>query len=174
MLKKSGSAANLSFGSIIKIGILIAALAGVLIAIDKFDIGKDISSVIALSVLMNALAKTLKIASKCSALSTGAIVGMLAIASITTVMVGILGHFNVFDRVSFSGIAALSVLLNALAAAALTVSKIGVLPPKAATNVASLMAVITIVSAAIVGLAGIVGSPQEQTNLLITVFITLR
>ena len=158
VLKKSGSAANLSFGSIIKIGILIAALAGVLIAIDKFDIGKDISSVIALSVLMNALAKTLKIASKCSALSTGAIVGMLAIASITTVMVGILGHFNVFDRVSFSGIAALSVLLNALAAAALTVSKIGVLPPKAATNVASLMAVITIVSAAIVGLAGIVGS----------------
>lgn len=167
VLRKSGSVGSASLKSIIKMGLVVSALAAILVVMSKMNVGQNVESAIALSTLMLALSGALKIADGCSSFQGGALATMAVMAGIMAALGGVLGWLekNNFST-TVSEAVALSVLMNALAAAALTVSKIGVLPPKAATNVASLMAVIAIVSAAIIGLAGIVGSIDGSLGFL--------
>lgn len=167
VLRKSGSVGSASLKSMIKMGLVVSALAAILVVMSKMNVGQTIESAVALSTLMLALAGVLKIANGCNSVQAGALVAMGAMAAIMAVLGSVLGWLEKNDfSTTVSEAEALSAVMIALAAAALTVSKIGVLPPKAAINVASLMAVIAIVSAAIVGLAGIVGSIDGSLGFL--------
>ena len=167
VLRKSGSVGSASLKSIIKMGLVVSALAAILVVMSKMNVGQNVESAIALSTLMLALSGALKIADGCSSFQGGALATMAVMAGIMAAIGVVLGLLEKHDlSTTISEAVALSILMNALAAAALTVSKIGVLPPKAATNVASLMAVITIASAAIIGLAGIVGSIDGSLEFL--------
>ena len=133
----------------------------------KMNVEQNVESAIALSTLMLALSGALKIADGCSSFQGGALATMAVMAGIMAAIGVALGLLEKHDlSTTISEAVALSVMMNALAAAVLTVSKIGVLPPEAAANVASLMAVITIASAAIIGLAGIVGSIDGSLEFL--------
>ncbi len=157
IVENASSVATTSLKTIIMMTAVVAALAGVLVLMNKFDFNASASNAAALSTVLLGLSAATVILGKVENVSTtaiGAMAGLALIMSGIGVILGLMNQYNLSANVET--VLSLSIVMNALASAALIASKIPEIPVSASLKIGVLMGIVTGVSGLIVALAGAV------------------
>lgn len=157
IVEEASSVATTSIKNIIVMTAVVAALAGLLVLMSKYDFNVSASNAAALSTVMLGLAAATVLLGKVEEIPNSAIVAMAALAVIMTsigVVLGLMNQNNLTANVST--VVSLAVVMNALAAACLIVSKIPPLPVSAIGKISLFMVAVVAISALFVALAGAV------------------
>ena len=154
----SGFTQNASTGAIVAMGIVVASLAGILIAISKWsDPDALMPSVKALSLLMAALSVSFFIISKAKTVSTttiGALAGIVLITGLLGLMLA--GLSQITDPNTVMPVAiSLSIMLGTFVAALTVLSLVGPIASGAVAGLEALGLVVTAITAFIVLVGGI-------------------
>lgn len=172
LLIKMSESVGKSMGTLIVLTVAVGLLGGILYLLSGLPIESTLSSAVALSALLLALAGACKILDGVGKVSGSAIASMavltLVVAGIGAVL-GILGYFNI--EPSIQTVAALSTLLLAMSAACLILSNIKTVSPMA-------LAAIGVLTLVVGGLAIILGlmanfniEPSIETALSLSVLL---
>lgn len=172
LLIKMSESVGKSMGTLIVLTVAVGLLGGILYLLSGLPIESTLSSAVALSALLLALAGACKILDGVGKVSGSAIASMavltLVVAGIGAVL-GVLGYFNI--EPSIQTVAALSTLLLAMSAACLILSNIKTVSPMA-------LAAIGVLTLVVGGLAIILGlmanfniEPSIETALSLSVLL---
>ena len=139
--------------SLTGMAIAIGVMAASVVALSFVKTEKLVSATLAISTMMGMFAVVEK-ASSVATTSIKTIVVMTAVVAALGGLLVLMSKFN-FD-VSASNVIALSIMLNAICAAALIASKIPPIPPSASLYIAAFVGIITALGAVIVAVAGVI------------------
>lgn len=155
IVEKASSVATTSIKNIIVMTAIVAALAGLLALMSKYNFNASAANAAALSTVMLGLAAATVLLGKVEEIPNSAIVAMAALAVIMAsigVVLGLMNQYNLTTNIAT--VVSLAVVMNALAAACLIVSKIPPLPASAILNISLLMVAVVAISSLFVALAG--------------------
>ena len=135
---------------------VVAALGGLLVLMSKFNFDVSASNATALSAMMLGLAAATAVLGKIESVDKSA---LIAVGIMTGVLAGVAVILGIMDKLDISAsipnVIALSIMLNAICAAALIASKIPPIPPSASLYIAAFVGIITALGAVIVAVAGV-------------------
>ena len=158
VIEKSSSVATTSLKTIVMMTAVVAALAGILVLMNKYDFNALASNAAALSTVMLGLAAATVLLGKVENVTSSAIGAMAGLALIMGGIGAILGLMNQYKlSANIETVLSLSVVMNALAGVALIASKIPPIPVSSSLKIAALMGIVVGISSLIVALTGIVG-----------------
>lgn len=136
---------------------VVAALGGLLVLMSKYDFNVSASNATALSAMMLGLAAATAVLGKIESVDKSA---LIAVGIMTGVLAGVAVILGIMDKLDISAsvpnVIALSIMLNAICAAALIASKIPPIPPSASLYIAAFVGIITALGAVIVAVAGVI------------------
>ena len=157
VVEKASSVATTSIKTIVVMTAVVAALGGLLVLMSKYDFNVSASNVTALSVMMLGLAAATAVLGKIESVDKSA---LIAVGVMTGVLAGVAVILGIMDKLDISAsipnVIALSIMLNAICAAALMASKIPPIPPSVSLYIAAFVGIITALSAVIVAVAGVI------------------
>lgn len=157
VVEKASSVATTSIKTIVVMTAVVAALGGLLVLMSKYDFNVSASNVTALSVMMLGLAAATAVLGKIESVDKSA---LIAVGIMTGVLAGVAVILGIMDKLDISAsipnVIALSIMLNAICAAALIASKIPPIPPSASLYIAAFVGIITALGAVIVAVAGVI------------------
>ena len=157
LMTKSAGSTNGSIKSVASMLLVVVGLAAVIYALNMLDCDTSLKTAISLSVVMMALAKTVKIVAKVQSVSKSAMVAMGIMAAIMLAVGAVLGLLNKFElSTSLETAIALSTVMIALSTAALIASKMGAVGDSAPAA-AKMILVIAAVGAVLTAVAGLIG-----------------
>ena len=172
LMTKVSSSASGSIGSVASMLLVVVGLAAVIYALNKLDCDTSLKTVISLSILMMALAKTIKIVAKAGEVKKSAVKSMAIMAGIMLGIGVVLGLLNKFElSTSLETAIALSTVMIALSTAALIASKIGAVgdSAQAAAKMILIIAAVGAVLTAVVGLIGLIPGAEEFLDKGVTI-----
>lgn len=136
-------------GMAIAIGVMTASV----VALSFVKTEKLVSATLAISTMMGMFA----VVEKASSVATTSIKTIVVMTAVVAALGGLLVLMSKYDfNVSASNVTALSIMLNAICAAALIASKIPPIPPSASLYIAAFVGIITALGAVIVAVAGVI------------------
>lgn len=157
VVEKASSVATTSIKTIVVMTAVVAALGGLLVLMSKYDFDVSASNATALSVMMLGLAAATAVLGKIESVDKSA---LIAVGIMTGVLAGVAVILGIMDKLDISAsipnVIALSIMLNAICAAALIASKIPPIPPSASLYIAAFVGIITALGAVIVAVAGVI------------------
>ena len=157
VVEKASSVATTSIKTIVVMTAVVAALGGLLVLMSKYDFNVSASNATALSVMMLGLAAATAVLGKIESVDKSA---LIAVGIMTGVLAGVAVILGIMDKLDISAsipnVIALSIMLNAICAAALIASKIPPIPPSASLYIAAFVGIITALGAVIVAVAGVI------------------
>lgn len=157
VVEKASSVATTSIKTIVVMTAVVAALGGLLVLMSKFNFDVSASNATALSAMMLGLAAATAVLGKIESVDKSA---LIAVGIMTGVLAGVAVILGIMDKLDISAsipnIIALSIMLNAICAAALIASKIPPIPPSASLYIAAFVGIITALGAVIVAVAGVI------------------
>ena len=158
LMTKSAGSTNGSIKSVASMLLVVVGLAAVIYALNMLDCDTSLKTAISLSVVMMALAKTVKIVAKVQSVSKSAMVAMGIMAAIMLAVGAVLGLLNKFElSTSLETAIALSTVMIALSTAALIASKMGAIGSDSAPAAAKMILIIAAVGAVLTAVAGLIG-----------------
>ncbi len=169
IVEKASSGATSSLKTIVMMTAVVAALAGILVLMNQYDFNASASNAAALSTVLLGLSAATVILGKVENVSStaiGAVAGLALIMSGIGVILGLMNQYNL--STDMETVLGLSVVMNALASAALIASKIPAIPVTASLKIGALMGVVVGVSSLMVILAGAIGQIEGSEELLDT------
>lgn len=156
VVEKASSVATTSIKTIVVMTAVVAALGGLLVLMSKFNFDVSASNATALSAMMLGLAAATAVLGKIESVDKSA---LIAVGIMTGVLAGVAVILGIMDKLDISAsipnVIALSIMLNAICAAALIASKIPPIPPSASLYIAAFVGIITALGAVIVAVAGV-------------------
>lgn len=168
LLTKLSSGAEASIKALITMTAAVALMAGILYLLDTLNVEGSIKTATSIGILLLALSSSLKIVSGINSISKDALVGIGVLTIVTAGVALILGIMSALQvEASIQSAISIGILLNAMASAALILSKIGPIAQGAAVGAGELMLVVAGVGLIISAVAGLVGSipgAQEFLN----------
>ena len=157
VVEKASSVATTSIKTIVVMTAVVAALGGLLVLMSKFNFDVSASNATALSAMMLGLAAATAVLGKIESVDKSA---LIAVGIMTGVLAGVAVILGIMDKLDISAsipnVIALSIMLNAICAAALIASKIPPIPPSASLYIAAFVGIITALGAVIVAVAGVI------------------
>ena len=157
VVEKASSVATTSIKTIVVMTAVVAALGGLLVLMSKFNFNVSASNATALSAMMLGLAAATAVLGKIESVDKSA---LIAVGIMTGVLAGVAVILGIMDKLDISAsipnVIALSIMLNAICAAALIASKIPPIPPSASLYIAAFVGIITALGAVIVAVAGVI------------------
>ena len=157
VVEKASSVATTSLKTIVVMTAVVAALGGLLVLMSKFNFNVSASNATALSAMMLGLAAATAVLGKIESVDKSA---LIAVGIMTGVLAGVAVILGIMDKLDISAsipnVIALSIMLNAICAAALIASKIPPIPPSASLYIAAFVGIITALGAVIVAVAGVI------------------
>ena len=127
---------------------IVTVLAGILGVMSALNVEAYINNAISLSVLLNALASSCVVLSKAGKMAKGSLTAAYAMSGVVAILAGILGLMSFFNvEASIQTVIALSVMLNALAASCIVLSKAGELAKGSITAAYAMSGVVAILAA---------------------------
>ena len=167
VVEKSSSVATTSLKTIIMMTAVVAALAGILVLMNKYDFNASAGNAAALATVMLGLSTATVVLGKVGRVSSSAIGAMAGLALIMGGIGTILGLMNQYNlSTNIETVLSLSVVMNALASTALIASKIPPIPVSSSLKIAALMGIVVGISSLIVALAGAVGQIEGAEDFL--------
>ncbi|WP_195978421.1 tape measure protein [Blautia luti] len=169
VVEKTSSGATSSLKTIVMMTAVVAALASILVLMNQYDFNASASNAAALSTVLLGLSAATVILGKVENVSStaiGAVAGLALIMSGIGVILGLMNQYNL--STDMETVLGLSVVMNALASAALIASKIPAIPVTASLKIGALMGVVVGVSSLMVILAGAIGQIEGSEELLDT------
>ena len=167
VVEKSSSVATTSLKTIVMMTAVVAALAGILVLMNKYDFNASAGNASALATVMLGLSTATVVLGKVGSVSSSAIGAMAGLALIMGGIGTILGLMNQYDlSTNIETVLSLSIVMNALASAALIASKIPAIPVSSSLKIAALMGIVVGISSLIVALAGAVGQIKGAEDFL--------
>lgn len=167
VVEKSSSVATTSLKTIVMMTAVVAALAGILVLMNKYDFNASAGNAAALATVMLGLSTATVVLGKVGSVSSSAIGAMAGLALIMGGIGTILGLMNQYNlSTNIETVLSLSVVMNALASAALIASKIPPIPVSSSLKIAALMGIVVGISSLIVALAGAVGQIKGAEDFL--------
>ena len=146
-----------SLVSIIGMTLVVGALAGILYALSKCEVGSTLNVAASLSVLLMSLAASCVILSKVKGISGTAYIaalGMVLVVGLLAAIIGVLASYDVGSTLDIA--ASLSMLLLSLSASCLILSAVGMTGPAALIGVGILAGVIIAVGALMAAIGALV------------------
>lgn len=157
VVEKASSVATTSIKTIVVMTAVVAALGGLLVLMSKFNFDVSASNATALSAMMLGLAAATAVLGKIESVDKSA---LIAVGIMTGVLAGVAVILGIMDKLDISAsipnVIALSIMLNAICAAALIASKIPPIPPSASLYIAAFVGIITALGAVIGAVAGVI------------------
>lgn len=157
VVEKASSVATTSIKTIVVMTAVVAALGGLLVLMSKFNFDVSASNATALSAMMLGLAAATAVLGKIESVDKSA---LIAVGIMTGVLAGVAVILGIMDKLDISAsipnVIALSIMLNAICAAALIASKIPPILPSASLYIAAFVGIITALGAVIVAVAGVI------------------
>lgn len=157
VVEKASSVATTSIKTIVVMTAVVAALGGLFVLMSKFNFDVSASNATALSAMMLGLAAATAVLGKIESVDKSA---LIAVGIMTGVLAGVAVILGIMDKLDISAsipnVIALSIMLNAICAAALIASKIPPIPPSASLYIAAFVGIITALGAVIVAVAGVI------------------
>ena len=139
--------------SLTGMAIAIGVMAASVVALSFVKTEKLVSATLAISTMMGMFA----VVEKASSVATTSIKTIVVMTAVVAALGGLLVLMSKYDfNVSASNVTALSIMLNAICAAALIASKIPPIPPSASLYIAAFVGIITALGAVIVAVAGVI------------------
>ena len=169
VVEKTSSGAASSLKTIVMMTAVVAALASILVLMNQYDFNASASNAAALSTVLLGLSAATVILGKVENVSStaiGAVAGLALIMSGIGVILGLMNQYNL--SADMETVLGLSVVMNALASAALIASKIPAIPVTASLKIGALMGIVVGVSSLMVILAGAIGQIEGSEELLDT------
>lgn len=169
VVEKTSSGAASSLKTIVMMTAVVAALASILVLMNQYDFNASASNAAALSTVLLGLSAATVILGKVENVSStaiGAVAGLALIMSGIGVILGLMNQYNL--SADMETVLGLSIVMNALASAALIASKIPAIPVTASLKIGALMGVVVGVSSLMVILAGAIGQIEGSEELLDT------
>ena len=164
LMTKSAGSAKGSIKSVASMLLVVVGIAAVIYALNMLDCDTSLKTAISLSVIMMALAKTVKIVAKVKSVNKSAMAAMAIMAAIMLAVGVVLGLLNKFElSTSLETAIALSTVMIALSTAALIASKIGAVgdSAQAAAKMILIIAAVGAVLTAVAGLIGLIPGAEE-------------
>ena len=139
--------------------VVLMGLVGVILGLlNKYDLNGSTTNALTLSGVMLALAAVTKILGSIASVSPSAVIAMGAMVVLMGLVGVILGLLNKYDlNGSLIAASALSIVMVALASAALILSKIGPLVAGALTGAIEMMAIVVVAAGVLALLGGLIG-----------------
>lgn len=169
VVEKTSSGAASSLKTIVMMTAVVAALASILVLMNQYDFNASASNAAALSTVLLGLSAATVILGKVENVSStaiGAVAGLALIMNGIGVILGLMNQYNL--SADMETVLGLSVVMNALASAALIASKIPAIPVTASLKIGALMGIVVGVSSLMVILAGAIGQIEGSEELLDT------
>lgn len=164
LLTKSTKDVTGAMGSLIVMTVAVGILGGILYLLSGMDTTSTLTTALSLSVLMLALSAAFKIASGAGTVAPQALIAMGVMAAIVAVLGIILGVLNKYDlNTSIETAVSLSVLLLALSAATLILSKVGAGAGAAVSGAAGLMAIVILIGGVALLIGGLMSLIPQET-----------
>ena len=126
IVSKAGTVANGAMKSMYLLSGVVAILAIIIGVMSYLNVEASLKNVLALSIFINAMAASLLILSKVGNTATSAMPAMYALSGVIAILGVILGVMSYFDvEASIKTVISLGILINAMAASLLILSKVG-------------------------------------------------
>ena len=169
----AGKRATKNTAGLYSIAGVVAIIAGILSAMDALNVEPSMETVEAISVLLGAMAATLLVAGLAGARAVANTAGLYSISGVVAIIAGILSAMDALNvQPSIETAGALSILLNAMAAALLLVGYAGPLAVQNTAGLYSISGVVAII-AVILGLMDALNiEPSIETALSLSILLT--
>lgn len=126
IVSKAGTVANGAMKTMYLLSGVVAILAIIIGVMSYLNVEASLKNVLALSIFINAMAASLLILSKVGNTATSAMPAMYALSGVIAILGVILGVMSYFDvKASIKTVISLGILINAMAASLLILSKVG-------------------------------------------------
>ena len=126
IVSKAGTVANGAMKTMYLLSGVVAILAIIIGVMSYLNVEASLKNVLALSIFINAMAASLLILSKVGNTATSAMPAMYALSGVIAILGVILGVMSYFDvEASIKTVISLGILINAMAASLLILSKVG-------------------------------------------------
>ena len=167
LMSKASGAAGSSIKSMVAMTVVVGALAGIVYMLAQLPVETTLPTVTALSALMLSLSASMLIISKAGNVSARAVVAAAGMAFVVTALGAVITLLsqNGMMNVPLDAVVSLSALLLALSTSCVILSKVGPMAGAAASGAKSLMIMLGVVSAVILGLGALVSHFADESEL---------
>jgi tape measure domain-containing protein len=167
LMSKASGAAGSSIKSMVAMTVVVGALAGIVYMLAQLPVETTLPTVTALSALMLSLSASMLIMSKAGNVSARAVVAAAGMAFVVTALGAVITLLsqNGMMNVPLDAVVSLSALLLALSTSCVILSKVGPMAGAAASGAKSLMIMLGVVSAVILGLGALVNHFADESEL---------
>ena len=167
LMSKASGAAGSSIKSMVAMTVVVGALAGIVYMLAQLSVETTLPTVTALSALMLSLSASMLIMSKAGNVSARAVVAAAGMAFVVTALGAVITLLsqNGMMNVPLDAVVSLSALLLALSTSCVILSKVGPMAGAAASGAKSLMIMLGVVSAVILGLGALVSHFVDESEL---------
>ena len=167
LMSKASGAAGSSIKSMVAMTVVVGALAGIVYMLAQLPVETTLPTVTALSALMLSLSASMLIMSKAGNVSARAVVAAAGMAFVVTALGAVITLLsqNGMMNVPLDAVVSLSALLLALSTSCVILSKVGPMAGAAASGAKSLMIMLGVVSAVILGLGALVSHFADESEL---------
>ena len=167
LMSKASGAAGSSIKSMVAMTVVVGALAGIVYMLAQLPVETTLPTVTALSALMLSLSASMLIMSKAGNVSARAVVAAAGMAFVVTALGAVITLLsqNGMMNVPLDAVVSLSALLLALSTSCVILSKVGPMAGAAASGAKSLMIMLGVVSAVILGLGVLVSHFADESEL---------
>ena len=167
LMSKALGAAGSSIKSMVVMTVVVGALAGIVYMLAQLPVETTLPTVTALSALMLSLSASMLIMSKAGNVSARAVVAAAGMAFVVTALGAVITLLsqNGMMNVPLDAVVSLSALLLALSTSCVILSKVGPMAGAAASGAKSLMIMLGVVSAVILGLGALVSHFADESEL---------
>ena len=167
LMSKASGAAGSSIKSMVAMTVVVGALAGIVYMLAQLPVETTLPTVTALSALMLSLSASMLIMSKAGNVSARAVVAAAGMAFVVTALGAVITLLsqNGMMNVPLDAVVSLSTLLLALSTSCVILSKVGPMAGAAASGAKSLMIMLGVVSAVILGLGALVSHFADESEL---------
>lgn len=167
LMSKALGAAGSSIKSMVAMTVVVGALAGIVYMLAQLPVETILPTATALSALMLSLSASVLIMSKAGNVSARAVVAAAGMAFVVTALGAVITLLsqNGMMNVPLDAVVSLSALLLALSTSCVILSKVGPMAGAAASGAKSLMIMLGVVSAVILGLGALVSHFVDESEL---------
>ena len=167
LMSKASGAAGSSIKSMVAMTVVVGALAVIVYMLAQLPVETTLPTVTALSALMLSLSASMLIMSKAGNVSARAVVAAAGMAFVVTALGAVITLLsqNGMMNVPLDAVVSLSALLLALSTSCVILSKVGPMAGAAASGAKSLMIMLGVVSAVILGLGALVSHFADESEL---------
>ena len=167
LMSKALGAAGSSIKSMVVMTVVVGALAGIVYMLAQLPVETTLPTVAALSALMLSLSASMLVMSEAGNVSARAVVAAAGMAFVVTALGAVITMLsqNGMMNVPLDAVVSLSALLLALSTSCVILSKVGPMAGAAASGAKSLMIMLGVVSAVILGLGALVSHFADESEL---------